>query len=233
MPVNTANQGIPEQQGVDLANLPSAQVSWDAVMENRLAQRFTNEADRTARNPAPNENEVSSLAAEDRVEVFNSAAWVSLHTRSYFQYARRATDAAAINNSTVLVSDATLVTTFPAVTGIYHWEDTIVYSSSQAGDYKAAYLFTAGSVFWGGNGLATAATATTGDGQFAVNTGSDVAAAYGGAAVGTKLILKIWGEILLAGTGTNLTLRYAQNTADATNTIPAYAGTHRKVWRVS
>jgi hypothetical protein len=233
MTVNSANQGIPEQQGGDAANLPSAQVSWDGVMENRLAQRYTNEADRTARNGAPNENEISSLAAEDRTEIFNSSAWISLYSRSLFQNVRRTTDAANINNSTALVSDGTLVTTFPAVTGIYQWEDTILYSSSQAGDFKVAYLFTAGTVWWGGIGLATAATATTGDGQWAIQTASDTANAYGGAAVGTKLILKVWGEISLTGTGTNLTLRYAQNSLDATNTVPAYTGTNRKVWRVS
>jgi hypothetical protein len=233
MTTTTPNQGITEQLGADPANFPSAQASEIGGFENRLAQRYTNEADRTARNATPNENEISQLAAEDRAEIFNSAAWISLYSRSLFQNVRRTTDAANINNSTVLVSDGTLVTTFPAVTGIYQWEDTILYSSSQAGDYKVAYLFTAGTVWWGGIGLAAAATATTGDGQWAVNTVSDTAAAYGGAAVGTKLILKVWGEISLTGTGTNLTLRYAQNTADATNTVPAYTGTNRKVWRVS
>ncbi len=233
MPVNSANQGIPEQQGADAANLPSAQVSWDGVMENRLAQRYTNEADRTARNPTPNEGELSHLAAEDRFEIYNGAAWISAYNRALFQSVRRATDAAAINNSTALVSDGTIVTTFPAVTGIYQWEDTILYSSSQAGDFKVAYLFTAGTVWWGGIGLATAATATSGDGNWAIQTASDATNGYGGAAVGTKLIVKVWGEISLTGTGTNLTLRYAQATADATNTIPAYTGTNRKVWRVS
>lgn len=233
MPVNSANQGIPEQQGADPANLPNAQVSWDGVMENRLVQRYTNEADRTARNGAPNENEVSALTAEDRVDIFNSSNWISLYNRSLFQSVRRTTDAANINNATALVSDGTLVTTFPAVTGIYHWEDTILYSSSQAADYKVAYLFTAGTVWWGGIGLAPAATATTGDGQWAIQTASDVSNGYGGANVGTKLLLKVWGEISLTGTGTNLTLRYAQNALDATNTVPAYAGTRRVVWRVS
>ena len=233
MTVNSANQGIPEQQGADPADLPAAQVSWDGVMENRLFQRYTTEADRTARNAAPNEGEASHLAAEDRFEIYNSAAWISGYHRSLFQYARRSTDAANVNNSTALVSDTVLVTTLPAVTGVYHWEDTIYYSSSQAGDYKVAYLFTAGTVIWGGIGLATGATATSGDGNWQVATASDSAVAYGGAAVGTRLIVRTWGEISLTGTGTNLTLRYAQNTADPTNTVPAYTGTNRRIWRIS
>ena len=233
MTTNTPDQGITLQVNADPANLPGAQTSEISGVEQRLVRTYTNLADRTARAAALPENGLSGLAAEDRIEVFDGVNWVSLYTRSLFQSVRRTSDAAAINNSTALVSDGTLVTTFPAVTGVYQWEDTILYSSSQAGDFKVAYLFTAGTVWWGGIGLATAATATTGDGQWAVNTASDTAAPYGGAAVGTKLILKTWGEIALTGTGTSLTLRYAQNTADPTNTIPAYTGTNRKVWRLS
>lgn len=229
----TPNQGIVQQVGTDPANLPTAQTAWLGGEENRLAQRYTNEADRTARNAAPNEGEISHLAAEDREEQFNGVSWISGFTRANFQMVRRTTNAANINNSTVLVSDPTIVTTFPAVTGVYKWRDVIYYSSSQAGDYKVGYLFTAGTVIWGGIGLATGAAGTTGDGQWAVQTVSDTTSAYGGAAVGTTLILIVEGEISLTGTGTNLTLRYAQQTADATNTIPALAGSYRQVWRMS
>jgi hypothetical protein len=232
MPVNSANQGIPEQQGADPANLPAAQVSWDGVMENRLAQRYASIADRTARNAAPNENEDSRLADVDRIEVFDSANWISAYSRSLFHNIRRTTDATAINNSTTLVSDGTLVTVLPAVTGIYQWEDTIVYSSSAAGRYKVAYTFP-GTGWWGGLALAVGSVATTGDVQAAVATASAGTVAYGGAGVGVRILVKIWGEITLAGAGGNLQLQYAQNTADATNTIPAYTGSHRRVWRVS
>ena len=229
----TPNQGIVQQQGTDPANLPGAQAAWLGGEENRLVQRYTNEADRTARNAAPNEGELSHLAAEDRYEGFNAVNWISAFTRSNFQLVRRATDAANINNSTALVSDGTLVTTLPAVTGIFKWRDVIYYSSSQAGDYKIAYLFTAGTVIWGVIGLAAAATATTGDGQFAVQTVSDTTSALGGAAVGTRLMAVVEGEISLVGVGTSLTLRYAQQTADPTNTVPAYAGSYRQIWRMS
>lgn len=232
MTTNTPNQGIVQQQGTDLANLPGAQTAWLGGEENRLAQRYLNEADRTARNPTPNEGEISYLIAEDREEIFNGAAWISLYTRSVFAVARRITDAAAINASTVLVSDATLTTALPAVNGIFRFRDTIVYSSSQAADYKIAYLFP-GTGWWGGAGLATGATATTGDAQFAVTTVSGTSNPYGGAAVGTRLMIIVDGEITVAGVGGNLVLQYAQQTSDATNTIPAYTGTSREVWRVS
>lgn len=233
MVIPTPNQGIPQQQGTDAANLPGAQAAWDGVTEPRLVQRYTNEADRTARHSiGVQENEVSALAAEDRVEVYDSVNWVSLYGRSLFQRVRRTTDAAAINNSTALINDATLVTPLPNVTGIFRWRDTIIYSSSQTADYKVAYTFP-GTAWWGGNGLATGATATTGDGQFAVTTVSGTSAAYGGANVGTRLILIVDGEVTLAGVGGNLQLQYAQQTLDATNTIPAYIGSSREVWRVS
>lgn len=232
MTTSTPNQGITQQTGTDPANLPGAQTAWLGQEENRLAQRYTNEADRTARNAAPNEGEISHLAAEDREEIYNSAAWISLYSRSVFQQVRRTTDAAAINASVALVSDATMTTLLPNVTGIFRWRDVITYSSSQAADYKIAYTFP-GTAWWGGVGLATAAVATTGDAQFAVTTVSGTSSAYGGAAVGTRLILIVEGEVTLAGAGGNLVLQYAQQTSDPTNTIPAYTGTNRVVWRVS
>lgn len=226
------NQGIPTQQGPDPADLPGAQVAWDGVMENRLFQRYLNDADRVARNPLPNEGEVWHLAAEDRDEQWNGTSAISLYTRSLFQNVRRTTDAAAINNSTVLVNDTTFATTLPAVTGIYRWRDTLVYSSSQAADYKIAYTFP-GTAWWGGVGLAVGAVLTTGDGQFAVTTVSGTSSPYGGANVGTRLLVIVDGEVTLSGVGGVLQLQYAQQTADATNTIPAYAGSSREVWRVS
>lgn len=232
MVIPTPNQGIPQQQGADPANLPGAQVAWDGVMENRLVQRYANEATRAANNLAPNPGEESYLVAEGRYESFNGVNWISFYPRSLFQFVRRSTDAAAINNSTALVNDATLVTTLPAVTGVFKWRDVIVYSSSQTADYKIAYTWP-GTAWWGGQGIAIGAAGTTGDGQFAVTVASGTSAAYGGANVGTRLIVIVDGEVTLAGVGGNLQLQYAQQTLDATNTIPAYAGSAREVWRVS
>lgn len=229
----TPNQGIPQQQGPDPANLPNAQSAWLGVEENRLFQRYLNEADRVARNLAPNEGEVWHLAAEDRDEQWNGLAPISMFCRSNFQLVRRATDAAAINNSVALVNDPTLVTVLPAVTGVFKWRDTIYYSSSQAADYKIAYTFGAGTVVWGAQGLATGATATTGDGQFAAQTVSGTSTSFGGAAVNTRLMVIVEGEIALAGVGATLQLQYSQQTLDATNTIPAYAGSYRQMWRMS
>jgi hypothetical protein len=81
-------------------------------------------------------------------------------------------------------------------------------------------------------GLATAAAATTGDGQYAVVNVSGTSSPFGGAAVGTRLIAVVDGEVTLAGAGGNLVLQYAQQTLDVSNTV-VHLGTAREIWRVS
>lgn len=228
MPVNSANQGIPEQQGADPANLPSAQVSWDGVMENRLFQRYTNEADRTARNPAPNENEASALAAEDRVDIFNSANWISLARRANFFYAYRTADSAAINNSTVLVSDATLTCPLPA-TGTYAYDGTLYYDSSTAADVKIAMAYPAGFAAAKFAAYGADPTTTTNFKVF-VTTASASSGSFGGFGVGTIVILKFEGIVTSGGAG-NMVVQYAQQTADPTNTT-IRAGSFLRVMRV-
>lgn len=229
MPVNSANQGIPEQQGGDLANLPSAQVSWDGVMENRLWQRYTSIADRTARNPAPTENQASVLADVDRAEIFDTVNWVSLAKRAYYLYALRTTSAAAINNSTVLVSDS--VMTAPLVAAAtFHYEGELVYDTSTAADVKIATLWPGGVV----NGRFDAYGADQGTPtsfKSASTTVSGTALAFGGNGVGTANILRFSGWLTTVGAGT-FAVQYAQNTADPTNTT-IRDGSFLKMTRIS
>lgn len=226
------DQGITLQVGTDPANEPSAQLAEFTGLLTRMNRLYVDEADRLARMVVLTEGDLSHLSASDREEIYNGVNHISLRTRSNFQSVRRATDATAINNSVALVNDAVMTTVLPAVTGVFRFRDVIVYSSSQAADYKIAYTWP-GTAWWGGDGIAVGAAGTTGDGQYAVTTVSGTSAAFGGAAVGTRLLLTVEGEVTLAGVGGNLVLQYAQQTLDATNTIPAYAGTAREIWRVS
>lgn len=232
MTVADPDQGITLNVGGDPANLPSQQNAEFGGLLVRLVRLYASVAARTANRTAFIENSISALADVDRVEVWDGANDVSLRTRANFQTVRRTTDAAAINNSVALVSDATMTTVLPAVTGIFRWRDTILYSSSQIADYRIAYTFP-GTAWWGGIGLAAPAVGTIGDAQFVVTTASGTSAQYGGAAVGTRLIMVVEGEVTLAGAGGNLVLQYAQQNVDPTNTIPAYTGTLREVWRMS
>jgi len=231
MPVNSPNQGIPEQQGADPANLPSAQVSWDGVMENRLVQRYASIADRTARRPAPNENEISTLADVDRIEIFDSANWVSLRQRANFASVRQAANQALTVSSTALQDVTNLFAALPTA-GTFQWDAVIFYDGPAAGGIKFAYTMpAAASMIWGGIGQATTAAGNVGDGQWQATGGSGTAIAYGTNAAGNTAIMQISGEISMGGTAGNLQLQAAQNTANAgTTTIRARTRMH--VWRI-
>jgi hypothetical protein len=232
MSTNTPDQQITIPVGPDLANNPLAFTDMIADVETRLVLKYTNEADRTARHTAPVEGDVTDLAAENRRDCFEGAVYYSDYTRGLFTKAFRTTDAAPINGSTTLVSDAVLLSALPTA-GTFMWEAMFFYDSSQTADFKVAYTWPAGAVAsWGMKGLATTATATTGDGQFAVQTASGTATPVGGAAVGTRTICTTYGHIVMGGTAGNLQTQYAQNTSDATNTT-VRIGSRLLVWRVA
>lgn len=231
MPVNSANQGIPEQQGADAANLPSAQVSWDGVMENRLVQRYTNDADRTARRPGPNENEISMLASEDRADVYNSASWISLFYRSV-RAVRMSADQALTVSSTAFQNLTALVV--PAeINATLQFEAVVFYDGPAAGDIKFTFTVPAGTTgFWAGTGAATTAASNVGDGQWGAANTPTGSIPFGTSAAGTAnmsmVVLK--GEFSTVGTAGNIQLQAAQQTADAgTTTVRARSRLH--VWR--
>jgi hypothetical protein len=229
MPVNSANQGIPEQQGADPANLPSAQVSWDGVMENRLVQRYASIADRTARRPAPNENELSALADVDRVEVFDSANWVSQAKRGFYLYAARVTDAAAINNSTTLVSDAVMTASLVA-SATYHYEGEIIYDASTVADIKVATVWPGGATPGRFNAFGHDSTTATNFKSASV-TASASFIVFSGNGVGTVNVIRYSGFLTTVGAGT-FAIQYAQNAAEATN-LTVRASSYLRMARMS
>lgn len=230
MPVNSANQGIPEQQGADPANLPAAQVSWDGVMENRLAQRYASIADRTARNPAPNENELSALADVDRIETYDTANWVSAFHRTLYADIRLAADQ-TINN----VGALTNVTGFAftvVTSGIYQWQIEMFYDSSTAEDISFAFTWPGGStVRWGGLSMMDVGATSPGVVKNATQNTSGTAITYGGSGVNTVITGSLFGEIQAGGNGT-VQWQFAQAAAAATNTT-IRRSTRMRVWRVS
>lgn len=84
----TTNQGLILPDGTDNANVPLTFTDFVTTagsgMENRLVQRYLSIADRTARNPAPNEGELSYLSDVDRYEGYNGSAWISLYPQTTF-----------------------------------------------------------------------------------------------------------------------------------------------------
>jgi hypothetical protein len=74
----TANQGLDIPDGSDNANVPLSFTNYNTGVENRLVQRYLSIADRTARNAAPFEGELSYLIDLNRYEWYTGAAWTNL-----------------------------------------------------------------------------------------------------------------------------------------------------------
>jgi len=219
MPANTPDQQITYPVGTDLADNPNAFLDMLADVEQRLVRMYTNLADRTARMLVLSENDVSALGTENRLDVYDGTQHVSLATRSHNNFIPRNATAAAINNSTVLVPDATLTAPI-VITGassVYLFSCVVFYDSSTAADIKFAFTVPAGSLRWGGMGLATGTAASSGDMTSSSISTSGVALAFGGAGVGTVVWWRAEGWLSATASG-NIELSYAQNAADATNT---------------
>ena len=233
MPTDTTDQQITTPTGTDAADNPVAFVNQVADVEPRLVRRYTTEADRTARMLSLTENAISTLDTEDRAEVYNGTNHISLFSRALFANKFRTTDAAAINNSVALVSDAVLFAALPTA-GRFQFDLTLFYDSSTTADFKVALTIPALAVIrWGGVGPSTAVAAGVGTGQFSVAIGSGTTIVYGGSGVGTgnTLAIMVRGNVLMGGTAGNLQVQYAQQVADPTDTV-VRAHSRLQVWRV-
>ena len=210
----TPDQGITIPIGGDAANNPTAFIDMIAGVESRLVLRYTDLANRTALHTAPVEGQVTDLAAENRMDAYDGASYISLATRGLYARRMRTTDAAAIVNNT-LVSDATLTVPLD-VTGLYRFYGRIYYDASTVADFKLAFTFpavAASGAKWGLMGRdATTATNITA----AVATASGTAIPAGGNGVGTATFADFDGFINITATG-SLVTQYAQNTTEATN----------------
>lgn len=232
MPVNTSDQQITMPIGADTADNPTAFVNEVADVESRLVRIYTNEADRTARMLSLAENNISGLAAENRIEVYTGTTQISLYSRALWADLFRTADAAPINNNAVLQSDAVLVTALPTA-GRFHWNAILYFDAAAAADIKVAFTIPAGATMrWGGHGASTAVAGNVGTGQFLCTTVSGTAIPYGASGVGTAntSMIIINGTVVMGGTAGNLQLQYAQNTADPTDLV-VRAHSRMSVWR--
>lgn len=233
MPTDTSDQQITRPVDADAADNQVAFINALADLELRLVRTYTNEADRTTRMLSLPENSVSGLATENRLDVYDGANHISLHTRSLFAAPFRTTDSAAIVSNTALQADAVLTVAMPT-TGRFHFDITLFYDSSTTADFKTTLVFPAGAACrWGVCGPATTIAAGVGDGVFSTVSASGTTVALGGSGNGAASVLMatIRGQILMGGTAGNLQVQYAQNTSDPTNTF-CRADSRMAVWRV-
>lgn len=212
MPTNTTNQQITLPIGTDAANNPLAFTDQVADYENRLVQRYTNLADRTARNAAPNQGELSILNTSTWYDRYTGSKWIPVTPIQVYK-----TTTQNVPNSVTLTNDAELVLPLPAANTVYAVEAVIVYVASTTGDIKLSFTMPAGATATLG-GLVLATTAAGGTGDITVGAvalpGVGVISA-GGAGAGAAVIGRLEATVLVAGTTGNLQLQWAQNTLDA------------------
>lgn len=235
MPIVTPDQGLSLPVDADVADNPVAFSNFVAGVEPRLVRLYTNEADRTARQLVVAENEISALSTEDRVDIWNGTANISLYSRSLYTIMRKTADQILTPSSTVLQNVTGMSMAVPGIVGAnFMFRGKFFYDASATADIKFAFTFpVAGgaTMRWGGIGAATAG-GSSGDATFGTQTGSGSAIAYGGGGVATFMIVLIEGEITMGTNAGTLQLQAAQNTSDASVTTFA-ARSSLEVWRTA
>lgn len=229
MPTVTPDQGLSLPVDADAADNPVAFSNFVAGVEPRVIREYTNEADRTARMLVLAENDVSTLATENRADIYNGTAHVSLYTRSVFLTTRVAADQILTASNTTLQNVTSMVVTLPATAGaIFRWRSVIFYDASTTADIKFAYTIPAAATMrWGLNALSAGGT----NPGYATATASAAALAAGGLGVATVNYAIIDGELTMGATGGNLQLQAAQNTSDPSVTT-IFTRSYMDIWRV-
>ena len=228
MPLLTPDQGLSLPVDADAADNPVAFTNFVAGAEQRLVRLYTNEADRTARMLVVAENELSGLAAEDRIEVYSGAVHISLYRRTLYAQIRMSAAQGLTPSSTVLQNVTAMVVALPTA-GTYRWRSTVFYDASTTADFKIAYTIPAGATMrWGMSALATSGSAPT----YSTTTVSGTAISIGALGVGTGAMARMEGDISMGGTAGNLQMQAAQNTTDAT-AVNVLERSYLEIWRMS
>jgi hypothetical protein len=211
MPTATADQGIVLPVLPDPANVPSSMTSQTSGLESRTVKRYTNDADRAARNPAPVAGEVCWITALARHEFWTGAAWWELRPL----YVNKATEVQVVNNSTAFVNDSHLLLAMRA-SARYRLSGLVVVDSGTTGDFKMDWTGPAGFAMgrWTLTGVDTGGTNFAPGGASAAST----VVSRGGLGIGTFAFYTLTGIVTTAGTAGNLQMRWAQNALEAVNT---------------
>lgn len=228
MPTITPDQGLSLAAGADFADNPVAFANFVAGVEPRLVREYTNLADRTARMLVLAENDISTLAAENRADIYDGANHVSLRTRANFLTTRIAVAQVLTASSTALQNVTNMVATLPTA-GTFQFRCRMFYDATTTADMKFAFTIPAGATMrWGASALGTGGTNPI----FSTVTASAAAISVGALGVGTVLYAILEGEVTMGGTGGDLQLQAAQNTSDASVTT-VFERSFMEVWRTA
>lgn len=230
MPTDTPDQQITMPVDADTADNPVAFASAVGDFEHLLVRHYTDEADRTTRMLTLVENDISTLGTENRAEIYNGSAHISLYTRSLFLFTRKTAVQNVGPSNTTLQNVTDMVATLPGITGaIFGWRSTVFYDGDGTADIKFAHTIPAGATMtWAVAGFATNSI----DPVFSGTTVSGTAIALGAIGVGSTNVALIEGEITMGATAGNLQLQAAQNTSTAAATN-VQARSRMEVWRIS
>jgi len=142
MPVNSADQQITTPVLGDAADQAVAFGDYNVDVEPRLVKKYADAADRTARNAAPTNGEISFLTNPGRYDTWMApvvSAWWELRPL----YITKATETQVVNNSTALVNDSHLILPMQ-INARYQLEGLIVIDTGTTGDFKCDWIGPAG-----------------------------------------------------------------------------------------
>lgn len=230
MPANTPDQQLTLPVDPDSADNPVAFTNFVTDVEPRLVRQYADVADRAARQLVVAANEISSLVTEARIDAYDGANNVSLHTRSLHARVQMGANQLLTISNTTLQNLTALVVAVPTA-GTYDFRGVFFYDSSTVADIKFAINTPVGvDIRWAAIGLASGAGAVTGD-FTSLSTSVTSALIVGGGGVGNVIAATCEGTLVTGGTAGNLQLQAAQNTSDATQTtVRQYS--RFEVWRV-
>lgn len=228
--MTTPDQGLSLPVDANPADNPVAFNNFVAGVEPRLVRLYTDTADRTAKQLVVAENELSGLATENRVEVYNGTTNVSLHTRALYTAARMTANQVLTASSTALQNVTELVSPLTGAAGAtYRFRAFLFYDATTTADIKFAFVTPAAATFvWGLNALSTGGT----NPAYNTQSGSGSSIPAGASGLGTGLYAILDGTIALGASTGDLQLQAAQNVADASVTT-MYTGSCLDVWRVA
>lgn len=215
MPIIDPDQGIDLVDLADLANNQAAFANFYAGtaggIKSRTILRYATRVARGLQHPAPLLNETSIIDGETWYERWTGSKWLPCTPIKV-----RASADQTVNNSIALVNSTQLFVPLPVANTSYSLEGLLRYSTNTTADIKFTFVGPAGAtIVFGGPFLDTAAASATGSAFF----GESIAPATAGAGgSGGTIVSPIIGSILTGGTTGVLTLQFAQNTLNASNT---------------
>ncbi len=214
MPVNLPDQGWTVPTGPDLADNPLAFADFAADVQQTVVLRYPNTATRDAFNAGRIAGDISFTAGNIWYDRWTGSKWLPCTAIKVVKINNQ-----TVNNTAVLVNDTELVLPLPAANSRYGFRFNLRYSTNTTADIAISFSGPAGStITFGGAGPDTSAA----DVFNAASNYRDVVApaslSFGGGATAN---ISVQGVVAIVGTTGNLTLRFAQAVANASNTTMA------------